>query len=184
MWEAFVLDQLVKDRIRELASLGERARLRVFHSTLDASQEVSMADQPFASDHISRIVSPSPGRDGEPRWRPVRHHFGIRAFGVNAYTARERGSALIEEHDELPGPGTDQAHEELYFVASGHAAFTVDGRAVDAPAGTFVFVRDPELVRSATARDPDTTVLVIGAQPGVPFEVSRWERTRTGADAG
>ncbi|MDX6505385.1 MAG: hypothetical protein QOG06_29, partial [Gaiellaceae bacterium] len=31
-------------------------------------------------------------------WRPVRRHFGIRAFGVNAYTAREAGAAVVEEH--------------------------------------------------------------------------------------
>ena len=26
-------------------------------------------------------------------WRPIRRHFGIRAFGVNAYTAKRAGRA-------------------------------------------------------------------------------------------
>ena len=33
-------------------------------------------------------------------WRPVRRHFGIRAFGVNAYTASEVGSHIVERHTE------------------------------------------------------------------------------------
>jgi hypothetical protein len=59
---------------------------------------------------------------------------------------------------------------------SGHAVFTVDGEAVDAPAGTLVFVRDPALIRSARATADGTTILAIGGRLGVPFEVSRWER--------
>ena len=43
-------------------------------------------------------------------WRPVRHHFGITSFGINAWTGREAGDRIINEHDE---EGED---EELYFV--------------------------------------------------------------------
>jgi hypothetical protein len=60
---------------------------------------------------------------------------------------------------------------------SGHAVFTVDGEELDAPAGTLVFVRDPALIRSAIATADGTTILAIGGRTGVPFEVSRWERT-------
>ena len=49
-------------------------------------------------------------------------------------------------------------------------------RIVDAPAGTLVFVRDPALIRSARATVDGTSILAIGGRPGVPFEVSRWER--------
>jgi hypothetical protein len=59
---------------------------------------------------------------------------------------------------------------------SDHAAFTVDGEDIDAPAGTLVFVRDPALIRSARATADGTTILAIGGRPGAPFEVSRWER--------
>src|SRR5689334_18974124 len=52
---------------------------------------------------------------------PVREHFGIRAFGVNAYAAGEDGT-LIGEHDEA---GSGQ--EELYVVLDGKATFEIDG---------------------------------------------------------
>jgi quercetin dioxygenase-like cupin family protein len=63
---------------------------------------------------------------------------------------------VIEEHDEL-GSGSG-GHEELYFVATGHAEFTLDGATVDAPAGSIVFVR-PEQRRGAIAKASGTTVL-------------------------
>jgi hypothetical protein len=95
---------------------------------------------------------------------PVREHFGIRAFGINAYTPGEDGT-LIGEHDEA-GPG----QEELYIVLDGNATFEVDGETVDAPAGTFVFVR-PESRRKATG---DGTVLAVGATPGEAYQGFDW----------
>ena len=74
--------------------------------------------------------------DGRCPWRPVRHHFGISSFGVNAWTAREAGDRIINEHEEAE----PDADEELYLVLQGHATFELDGERVDAPAGTFVFV--------------------------------------------
>jgi tetratricopeptide (TPR) repeat protein len=109
------------------------------------------------------------------RWATVRHHLGISAFGINAWTADEAGKEIIEEHDEL-GPRAGK-HEELYVVVKGGATFTVDGETIDAPAGTFVFVRDPAAKRKAVAEEPETTVLVIGGQPGEAFEPSAWERS-------
>jgi tetratricopeptide (TPR) repeat protein len=104
---------------------------------------------------------------------PVRIPLGIDAFGVNAYGAREAGGRLIEEHDEL-GAGAGR-HEELYVVLTGRAGFTVAGEEVDAPAGMLVFVRDPATRRAAVAREPDTTVLVVGGTAGKAFEPSPWE---------
>ena len=106
-------------------------------------------------------------------WRPVRRRFGIEAFGVNAYTAEEAGGEVVERHDET-GSGAGR-HEELYFVARGHARFSLDGEEVDAPAGTFVFVRDASIKRAAVADEPGTTVLALGGKPGEPFQVSPWE---------
>ena len=103
---------------------------------------------------------------------PIRIPFGIRSFGVNAYEAGA-GGHVIEEHDEL-GHGAGR-HEELYYVARGHATFVLDGQDVDAPRGTFVFVRDPAVRRAATAKDSNTTILVIGGVPGQAFEPSPWE---------
>jgi len=103
---------------------------------------------------------------------PVRLHFGINSFGINAYSARA-GERVIEEHDEL-GHGAGR-HEELYFVATGHAMFELGEEEVDAPAGTVVFVRDPAVRRGAVAKEVDTTVLVVGGVPGHAFEPSPWE---------
>jgi tetratricopeptide (TPR) repeat protein len=110
-----------------------------------------------------------------PRWAMVRTHFGIGAFGVNAYVADEAGVAVIGEHDELGNSGT--LHEELYFVASGHATFTVNGDEIDAPAGTFVFVRDPAAKRGAIATEAGTAVVIAGGRPGEAFTPSAWERS-------
>jgi len=95
---------------------------------------------------------------------PVREHFGIHAFGVNAYTPGENGT-LISEHDEA---GSGQ--EELYIVLDGMARFEVDGQTFDAPAGTFVSV-PPESRRKATG---EGTVLAIGATPGQAFQGIDW----------
>jgi len=109
-----------------------------------------------------------------PHWAMVRSHFDISSFGVNAYTGAKVGADVISEHDEA-GPRAGR-HEELYFVSSGHATFTVNGDEIDAPYGTFVFVRDPEAKRKAVADEAGTTILAVGGAPGVAFEPTRWER--------
>lgn len=113
--------------------------------------------------------------EGRPRWHMIRAVLGVDAFGVNAWRATEAGQELIGEHDEL-GQGAG-GHEELYVVLTGYATFSVDGETVEAPAQTVVFVKDPSVRRSATARDEGTTILVVGAKPGEPFAVSDWERS-------
>jgi tetratricopeptide (TPR) repeat protein len=113
-----------------------------------------------------------------PWWAMVRTHFDIKSFGVNAYGADEPGIEIIEEHDEL-GPRAGR-HEELYFVAEGHAKFTVNGDEIDAPAGTFVFVRDPAAKRTAVAEEAGTTILIAGGKPGEAFTPSPWERNAAG----
>ncbi len=114
------------------------------------------------------------GLAGGQRWAMVRTHFGITAFGVNAYVADEAGLDVVSEHDEL-GERSGK-HEELYFVSSGHAAFTINGDEIDAPSGTFVFVRDPAAKRKAVAKESGTTILIVGGRPGEAFEPSAWER--------
>jgi mannose-6-phosphate isomerase-like protein (cupin superfamily) len=106
-------------------------------------------------------------------WRPVRRRLGIEAFGVNAYSVDEAGQEVVEHHDET-GSGAGK-HEELYVVVRGHARFTLDGQEVDAPAGTFVFVRERSVKRGAHAVEPGTTVLALGGKPGEVFRVSPWE---------
>jgi tetratricopeptide (TPR) repeat protein len=115
------------------------------------------------------------GAEGTAHWFQVRMQFGIEAFGTNAWRATEAGQRLIGEHDE----GED-GPEELYVVLSGRATFTVDGKEVDAPAGTLVFVRDSKLRRAARAEETGTTVLVVGATAGQGFTPSPWEADADG----
>jgi tetratricopeptide (TPR) repeat protein len=119
----------------------------------------------FAVAHLEEIGEIS---DGRQPWRPVRHHFGITAFGINTWTGREAGDRIINEHDE------EGENEELYFVVSGRARFELEGERVDAPAGTFVFAR-PSLKRTAFAEEPGTTILAVGATPGQVYEPEGWE---------
>jgi hypothetical protein len=116
---------------------------------------------------------------GPAEWKPLRHHFGVRAFGVNAWVATEAQQELVEEHDELEEDGT-AGHEEIYAITAGRAVFTVDGERVEAPAGTVLFVSDPALVRSAVALEAGTTVLCVGGWPDRAFEPSEWETRRLG----
>jgi hypothetical protein len=111
--------------------------------------------------------------DGRVPFRPVRHHFGIEAFGVNTWTADEVGDRIVNEHDEVSADAGD-GQEELYFVFSGRARFQLDGDSVDAPAGTFVFVR-PGVKRTAFAEESPTTVVTIGGTAGKAYEVFGWE---------
>ena len=107
-------------------------------------------------------------------WHPVRRKLGIRAFGINAYTAESVGQQVIEEHDET-GSGGAGGHEEVYVVVQGRATFTLDGEPLDAPAGTLVYISDPKVKRKAVSEAEGTLVLAIGAEPGVPYEPSAWE---------
>ena len=125
--------------------------------------------------HLDDIETLSFDSDAEPDWKPLRHHLGIGAFGVNAWVAAAAGDQAIERHDEKPEKGATNGHEELYVVLSGAARFTVGDETFDARAGTLVFISDPALVREAVATAPDTTVLSIGAARGVAFEPSDWD---------
>ena len=100
--------------------------------------------------------------DGRQPWRPVRHHFGISSFGITAWTGREAGDRILNEHDEADE--TDRS-EELYLVTQGRAVFELDGERRDAPAGTFVFV-EPEVKRTAFAEEPGTTSSQSAGFPG------------------
>jgi tetratricopeptide (TPR) repeat protein len=102
-------------------------------------------------------------------WRPVRRHFGIRAFGTNAYTPGASGQ-VVEEHTERR-----YHHQEMYLVLRGRLRFTVDGDEHELEPGQLVFVRDPSVRRSAVALTDDAAVLAIGGKPGAPHEISAWE---------
>jgi tetratricopeptide (TPR) repeat protein len=108
--------------------------------------------------------------DGTLLWRPVRRTLDIGAFGINAYVAPNPGDDVVEEHTE-----SALGHEEVYVVLAGRATFTLDGEALDAPAGTIVFIRDPDVRRHARAEEPGTSVLAVGGPRDAAYEPSPWE---------
>ena len=108
--------------------------------------------------------------DAGCHYRPIRHHLGITAFGVTAWTARAAGDLVINEHDE-DDPTADQ---ELFLVLRGHAVFELDGDRVDAPAGTLVFA-PPRTKRTASAKQEGTTIILVEGTPGKPYEARGWE---------
>jgi tetratricopeptide (TPR) repeat protein len=121
----------------------------------------------YAVAHVDEIAELD---DGRAPMRAVRHHFGITAFGVNAWVAGEAGARIINEHDEAE----PDSQEELYLVLRGRASFEVDGERFDAPAGTFVFVR-PGVKRTAFGEEPGTAIMAVGGVAGQAYEVGGWE---------
>jgi len=119
---------------------------------------------------VARLEEIDELTDGRAPFRPVRHHFGITSFGATAWTARDTGDRIINEHDESE-PDSD---EELYLVVRGQAVIELDGDRVDAPAGTFVFA-PPGVKRTAFAEEPGTTLLALGGTPGKAYEPGGWE---------
>jgi uncharacterized cupin superfamily protein len=104
-----------------------------------------------------------------PYWAPIRHHFDIGAFGINAWRGAD-GDEVIKRHTE-----SESGQEELFVVLSGSCAFTVDGDEIAAPAGTLVYVADAGVERVAFAKEDGTVVLSIGATRGTLFEPSGWD---------
>src|SRR5438270_12116720 len=106
----------------------------------------------YAVAHLDEIDEIEDGR--EP-WRPVRHHFGITGFGVNAWTARDAGERIINERDE-----SDESNEELYVVLRGRATFELDGERVDSTHGTLVFAR-PGVKHTSAAEEAETSIYAL-----------------------
>ena len=113
-----------------------------------------------------------------PHWIPIRHGLGIETFGMNAYR-RNTGEAVVPEHDE-----SASGAPELFYVANGHATFSIGGEDVDAPAGTCVWVTDSAATRTATATVDGTLVLAIGAaRPGEAYAPEGWESQYLGDES-
>jgi len=131
---------------------------------------VSLADVVVVTD-----IDPDYPDATDSSFHLVRRHFDIRAFGVNGITG-DAGDEMVEPHHERDDDvNRTDGHQELFAVMSGHAVFTVDGQDIDAPAGTLVFVRAPELIRSARATADGTAILAVGGRPERAFAISRWE---------
>jgi len=137
-----------------------------------------MGEQPqpaakYSAAHIDDLTNVLYDGAPETEWKPLRRYFGIGSFGSNLFRATRAGDILTHDHTEIEGAGT--RHEELFLVVAGHATFKVDGQEVDAPAGTFVYVPDPETERGAVAREAGTVLLAVGAEPGAVYTPSEWD---------
>jgi quercetin dioxygenase-like cupin family protein len=136
----------------------------------------------WQSVHLDEI-DPIAVVDGKLLWRPVRRTLDVGAFGINAYVAPNAGDDVVEEHTE-----SSLGHEEVYVVLAGRATFTLGDETLDAPAGTIVFIRDPNVRRHARAEEPGTSVLAVGGPREAAYEPSPWEdyfaaeRHRTAGD--
>jgi quercetin dioxygenase-like cupin family protein len=108
-----------------------------------------------------------PAMSGAPVLIPLRRRLDVRAFGINCWTAPV-GAPVIERHSEPDGD------EEVYVVVRGRVRFTVGDETFDAGPATLVHVR-PDTVREATAIEPETLVVAVGAKPGEVFEPKSWE---------
>jgi hypothetical protein len=117
------------------------------------------------------------GSADDPDWHPLTHHFGLTAFGLNAFVAREAGQELVGEHDER---GSGQ--EEVYVVLDGIARFWLDGAEADVPAGSVVVLRDPATRRRAVAIEPGTSVLAVGGPARSAFPTT-WQASHFDAVA-
>jgi len=122
----------------------------------------------YAIAHVDDI--PELESSGESPMRPVRHHFGITSFGVNAWTAHNAGDRLINEHEE----DDSVSQEELYVVTRGRAVFELDGERREAPEGTFVFV-PANVKRTAVAEEAGTMIVSVGGTPGKAYDAVGWE---------
>src|SRR5262245_14082109 len=99
-------------------------------------------------------------------WYPIQHHFGLSAFGVNAFGG-DAGTSFVHEHDE-----TASNQEELYVVLRGTARFTLDGEELEAAAVSVVAIPDPAVTRSAVSAEDGTLLLALGAPVGSGFHTT------------
>lgn len=125
-------------------------------------------------DQVAELLREQPDR--EVARVPLCRLLDLGAFAAGVHRASRAGAQLLAEHDET-GPARDR-HERLFFVVSGSATFTIDGKEVDAPAGTAIVVREPEARRSAVANEAKTTLLGLGGRRGEAFRQPPGEAMR------
>jgi uncharacterized cupin superfamily protein len=100
-------------------------------------------------------------------WLLVRRSLGIGAFGINLVEIPP--GERIPEHDET---GRDQ--EELFLTLEGSPSLIVDGREIEAPAGTFARL-DPHLSRTVVNHgDEPAAVLIVSAPRTSGYEPLDW----------
>jgi quercetin dioxygenase-like cupin family protein len=100
-------------------------------------------------------------------WLLVRRSLGVDSFGINLVEIPP--GERIPEHDET---GRDQ--EEVFLVLEGSPSLVVDGREIEAPAGTFARL-DPHLSRTVVNHgDEPAAVLIMSAPRTSGYEPMEW----------
>jgi hypothetical protein len=109
-----------------------------------------------------------PGRQ-DIEWRSLQHALQLSAFGANVFIAPMGGEELIGLHDETGEDG----QEEIYLVLDGVVRFELAEEVLELDHGELVAIRDRRVRRRATALEPGSSVLAIGAPPG-SLQRSTW----------
>jgi quercetin dioxygenase-like cupin family protein len=111
---------------------------------------------------VPEIATPS------GRWQPLNRPLGIRNFGVSA-VVMDPGEDVDIEHEE-----SESAHQEVYVVVAGRAAFRLGADEVEAGPGDVVAVPDPAETRDYRALEPGTRIVCFGSGPGAEHPFGRW----------
>jgi uncharacterized cupin superfamily protein len=90
-------------------------------------------------------------------FRKVRAALGVSAFGVNGLVFPPGYEGPNHFHDQ---------QDELYFVHSGTATFTIDGKDHVVPTGGIVHVESTTPRMIANRGDEDLVLLVVGGKDG------------------
>jgi quercetin dioxygenase-like cupin family protein len=90
-------------------------------------------------------------------WFLARRSLGLDAFGMNLVEIPP--GERIPEHDE-----TDRDQEEVFLVLEGSPSLVVDGREIEAPAGTFARL-DPHLQRTVVNNGEEPASVLIMSAP-------------------
>jgi quercetin dioxygenase-like cupin family protein len=100
-------------------------------------------------------------------WLLVRRSLGVGSFGLNLVEIPP--GERIPEHDE-----TSRDQEEVFLVLEGSPSLVVDGREIEAPAGTFARV-EPQLSRTVVNHgDEPASVLIMSAPRTSGYEPLEW----------
>jgi quercetin dioxygenase-like cupin family protein len=100
-------------------------------------------------------------------WLLVRRSLEVDSFGINLVEIPP--GERIPEHDE-----TDRDQEEVFLVLEGSPSLVVDGREIEAPAGTYARL-DPHLSRTVVNHgDEPAAVLIISAPRTSGYEPLEW----------
>ena len=95
----------------------------------------------------------------------VRAELGVTAFGA-AVIKLPPNSDKYTEHDHA-----QDGQEEMYTALGGSGWLEIDGERVDLAPDTFVRV-PPEATRKVFAGTQGLRLLIVGGEPGEPYELS------------